>query len=563
MAAASFLATIVAQRDAGSIGEDNTYGLPQGADIRRGLAHWYDEQKAEVLGTIKELGDALPDHLPDFSTWSDRMGDSFTPMIGAYWDDSAKETYERLGLDPDRWEVVNPHWKPQIEKLALNFCHSTNATTTRSLHSALDLLRQELAAGIVEEGESVAELTKRVQGVFEGMAKSKARQIAATEASRAFHAGQEAAAIDSDVVAGFELLLSSDACPLCRKIHDECKAVPIGRAFAVIGDNPDYSHVKFPPLHPSCQCSMIEVLKPDVGGPSEPDWGETLVDPKPKDDGDTTPPSPEPEPEPKPEPKPAPKPKPKKEPVPEPAAKVPETEPAMEVEPAKPGPKGPGVGKAIDVKAKGESGKQIAEAIKSIDAVHGDGALPTIPVVSSSSDSNMGFYARTRSNRPIEIGVSSKGEHPQNTVTHEIGHFLEKVAIPGTKDSTGQRDWTRDVVMVEWKRAVDASEAVQNLRALRGKSLTVDMGKGKTVQVPVDSKHLDYLLKYDEIWARAYAQYISVRSESESMADEFYQAFNVPRERLVNYREQWNAVDFRPIAEAIDKLFVQQGWRTS
>ncbi len=260
--------------------EDNTYGLPRGHDIRSGLQKWFDKQREEVLGTLDQLGDKLPDRMPDLTDYSSRMGESFTPMIGAYYETSARETYERLGLDPDRWEVVNPHLKPQIEKLSLNFCRSTNETTTSVLSEALTKLRGELVAGLVAEGESLAELTRRVQSVFEGMSKSKAGRIAATEASRAVHAGQEAAAIDSDVVAGFELLLSSDACPLCRKIYDECRQVPIGRAFAVIGSNPDYSHVKYPPLHPSCQCSMIEVLKPADGGPSEPEWGETLLDPQ-------------------------------------------------------------------------------------------------------------------------------------------------------------------------------------------------------------------------------------------------------------------------------------------
>lgn len=537
------LATIVL-RDLQPPGETNTFDLPQGKDIKTALRDWFDQQHAEVLGTIPELGDPLPERMPDLTDWSDRMGDSFTPMIGAYWEKSARATYERVGTDPDRWEVVSPHLQPEIRKLSLNFCRSTNATTTKALGTALANLRDDLTAGLVEEGESIPELTRRVQGLFETMSKSKATQIAATEASRALHGGQNAAAIDSDVVAGFELLLSSDACPLCRKIHDDCKAVPLGRSFAVIGDNPDYSHIAYPPLHPSCQCTIIEVLKPDVGGPEDPQWGETLDNPEP--DEEPTRPAPAPKPEPK--PKKTPKPKPKAEPESEPSAD-------------KPQPTGTPVGNALDVKVKGEAGTKITEAITTIDSVHGDGTLPKIPVEKTELREFAGFFER-RGNNAERIAINPKGDHPQLTMAHEVGHFLEKIALPGTKDLKGDRMWHLDTVTAEWQKAVEASEGVTKLKALRGKYITVDMGDGKTRKVKADPKHLDYLLKYDEIWARAYAQYIGTRSESESMADEFHEAFVKRRPRVPNYREQWNAVDFRPIADAMDAIFQKQGWRT-
>lgn len=119
-----------------------------------------------------------------------------------------------------------------------------------------------------------------MQGVFEEMPRWKAAQIAATEASRAVHAAQLTADEESGVVAGVELLLSSDACPLCRKVATEAKRVRLGDAFAVIGHNAHYSTVKHPPLHPHCQCAMIEILKPDWGGPEDVQWSETLQQPQ-------------------------------------------------------------------------------------------------------------------------------------------------------------------------------------------------------------------------------------------------------------------------------------------
>jgi hypothetical protein len=185
-----------------------------------------------------------------------------------------------------------------IRSSSLSFCAATNRTTSRNLSEALADLRDQLHLGVVDHGESVAQLTRRVEDVFDGAATWRARSIARSETSRAVHAAQERAAIESGVVAGFEWLISANSCPLCQMQAAECRRVPIGRAFAEIGDNPAYRSVRFPPLHVSCRCSVIEVLAPEYGGPADPQWGQTLIDPRPG--RDYTPPAgaavPEPDP---------------------------------------------------------------------------------------------------------------------------------------------------------------------------------------------------------------------------------------------------------------------------
>lgn len=95
------------------------------------------------------------------------------------------------------------------------------------------------------------------------------------------HAAQEQAAIESGVVAGLEWLVSAASCPLCTMVAAEANRVRLGQAFAEIGSNPDYRSIRYPPLHPSCRCSVVEVLKPEYGGPEDPQWSKTLVDPRP------------------------------------------------------------------------------------------------------------------------------------------------------------------------------------------------------------------------------------------------------------------------------------------
>ena len=200
-----------------------------------------------------------------------------TPLLKLTWEAAADRFAPRVGLDPDEWSVINPHTERMIGEAALAFCDSTNATTSLKLDAALEATRKALTEGVVKEGEALPALTKRIMAIFDGAEKWRARAIAQTETSRAVHAAQEAAAIASGVVTGWEWLLSADACPMCVAIYQRCPAVQLGHVFAVIGDNPHYSHIKFPPLHPHCNCAVQEVLDTDP----QPQWSDTLHQPGP------------------------------------------------------------------------------------------------------------------------------------------------------------------------------------------------------------------------------------------------------------------------------------------
>jgi hypothetical protein len=204
------------------------------------------------------------------------MAAAFTPILSAYWDESGKRVRERLGLDPDEWKVSDPNLKKKIGDASLAFCEATNATTSLDLADALRKLRDELVAGLVDEGETLKELTDRVGAIFDGAEEWRAFRIARTEAARAVHAAQLESAIESEVVAGLEWLVSGDACPLCQQIAAEVKQVRLGQKFAVKGDHPDYRDIRHPPAHPGCMCTALEVLLPEYGGPESPEWGETL-----------------------------------------------------------------------------------------------------------------------------------------------------------------------------------------------------------------------------------------------------------------------------------------------
>lgn len=142
-----------------------------------------------------------------------------------------------------------------VDRLTFDFCEATNRASRERLDLALEHLRQELAAGL-EEGEVYARLTQRVAGIFADP--HRAAAIAMTESSRAMHGGQFLMAEESGIVSGKRWLASSDACELCRGLNGQ--QVGLHADFAVIGSGP-YSRVPYPPAHPHCMCTWVEVIE--------------------------------------------------------------------------------------------------------------------------------------------------------------------------------------------------------------------------------------------------------------------------------------------------------------
>ena len=283
---------------------ENTYGLPAGEAIRRELVKWFRLQRKAVMTWVKtgeieqkDLGglvvwepiravNPLPlrirgsiPHSP-IETKKEReipgvmplwdafglgdlpMSERMTPKLEAIWDTAGQKFTSTIGLDPDSWQVTNPKTQEAIQRAALDFCAETNATTSMGLNAALDATRAALSTGIIEHGEGVRELTKRIGKIFDGAEKYRARRIATSEASRAVHSAQEMQAEESEIVTGWRWLISANSCELCKTVARRAPAVKLGQAFAIVGDNPHYSTVRFPPLHPNCCLPETPIVAP-------------------------------------------------------------------------------------------------------------------------------------------------------------------------------------------------------------------------------------------------------------------------------------------------------------
>lgn len=208
-------------------------------------------------------------------------------------------------------------------------------------------------------------------------------------------------------------------------------------------------------------------------------------------------------------------------------------------------------GSPIGPRLKFVKAKKLERVAALIDQVHGDGQLPEIPVQMDGARKRWGaFWHHLTLGRPIKITVSRYGTHPELTLAHEVGHFLDYSGI----GSAGRFASQVEVVMSDWWDVVRKSSAIRELMEMRQKGSYLRNG----IKYPVDRRYVDYLLSNHEIWARAYAQYIAMKSGDKAMLDGL--------DRVRNYGgpgglSQWTDADFAPIMKAIDDLFEKLGWR--
>jgi hypothetical protein len=119
---------------------------------------------------------------------------------------------------------------------------------------------------------------------------------------------------------------------------------------------------------------------------------------------------------------------------------------------------------------------------------------------------------------------------------------------------------TDPALFAQFRSAVEASPTYQVLKGRQSeKTFQLTKPSGMVINYDIDRKFLKYVLGDDEVWARAYSQYIAVRSGDDVMMAE------IAKWRTMNshqvYPLQWTDDEFEPIAAAIDKLFEGLGWR--
>ena len=193
------------------------------------------------------------------------------------------------------------------------------------------------------------------------------------------------------------------------------------------------------------------------------------------------------------------------------------------------------------------------EAVRSIDVVHGDGVLPTIPVLLRPGLPVRGRFV-VRDGAPGEILIRSDAKHRGFALLHEAGHFLDFAAL-GEVNEFGSVAGVPE--LAAWRRACEHSLGYQRLAAAVARLA----GALPPSQV-AERVRLEQPLEPEEAWARSYAQYVAMKSGDPDLLNGLVAA-RTPEPGRVYHLLQWDDDDFRAIAAAIDTLFLRLGWRSA
>jgi len=250
---------------------------------------------------------------------------------------------------------------------------------------------------------------------------------------------------------------------------------------------------------------------------------------------------------------------------------------------------------------KGSKAKDVAHAVAVMDAWLVDGTLPTIDMRYDAKPGQHGAYKFfSGAGVPDHVSINPEGTHSGFTALHELGHFLDHQGLlPRTKEGRSVGYASRRAAGAEgahWKQAslaadteavsaggvatsvavpaklesereavahgtekyiakvfeaLDASAALKTLR----KRLVKADAAGRTG----NARYYTYLTSPEEVWARAYAQYIVHRSGDAALKKQL--DGERARKTGIKYNpRQWDDDDFEPIARSMDKLFFKLGW---
>jgi hypothetical protein len=197
----------------------------------------------------------------------------------------------------------------------------------------------------------------------------------------------------------------------------------------------------------------------------------------------------------------------------------------------------------------------VRETVAVIDAVHGDGNLPPLPVRLSRGRRQMGGYEYARDGSALRLTVSSRALQPHVTVAHEVGHYLDQHGLGTPPRFASESGRLQDVL-----NAIEQTAAMRTLRSRQGqRQVRLNDLQGRGYSFPIDHSYVAYLLQPRECFARAYAQYIALASKDPRMLAQLADLWRAVGSGQV-YHVQWAEDDFVAVAEAVERLFRRRGW---
>lgn len=236
------------------------------ASFLKASRSFFDKQKLEVLKNLKKnTKDLAPrrkklDDLFNIAGAIKQLVAAFQPIYKANIKEVAQEAM--LLVSAHGFDIEDPNIIKYFEQRAGMVSKGINEETDKQL-------RATLSAGI-NDGESIDELSARVESVYGSAAGFRADRIARTESTSSATFGQIEAWQQSGVVEAQEWFTAMDerVCDYCGDMDG--KIIGLGDNYFNQGDsltvgsgtiNLDFENIDGPPLHASCRCTLLPVVK--------------------------------------------------------------------------------------------------------------------------------------------------------------------------------------------------------------------------------------------------------------------------------------------------------------
>ncbi len=182
--------------------------------------------------------------------------DLLTPLQRELLEKSGKQALKELGLENDF--VITPSIAKVLDKYDLKLSRSIGKTTQSDL--------EEIIANAGDEGLGVNELTGKINEYFDFADEVRAERIARSETIRTSNQAMQDAWIQSEIVESKEWYTAGDerTCEMCAEMDGKIVGLDenyFDKGAEFMGLSLDFRDIGEPPLHCSCRCTLLPVIK--------------------------------------------------------------------------------------------------------------------------------------------------------------------------------------------------------------------------------------------------------------------------------------------------------------
>lgn len=215
----------------------------------------------DMLKAVKSPADDYMSAWFDMQKWNGELWGTCEPFVRYTMMSGGERALRQMTVDR-LFDPINPAVTRALSEHRYGSVQSANATILKQL-------REKLAIGMAE-GESIPDLRRRVETVFEGLSAYGAERIARTETIWAWNEGARQGYKQSGLVEKLQWVSSGDqrSCDWCldmdgRIIGIESSFFDKGDSYEVNGRDLDFTYEKVdhPPIHCNCRCTIVPVLE--------------------------------------------------------------------------------------------------------------------------------------------------------------------------------------------------------------------------------------------------------------------------------------------------------------